>query len=67
MISGFSSSGLLFQEYKRFGNIQLKRFWLRRGLKIYPAFYFYTLILTLILPITIPGAQNFPYGDSWRT
>src|SRR5579872_440719 len=57
VISGFLISGLLFQEYKRFGEISLKRFWLRRGLKIYPAFYVYTLILTIVLPITIPGAK----------
>lgn len=57
VISGFLISGLLFQEYKRFGDIRLKTFWLRRGLKIYPAFYIYTLILTLVLPITIPGAK----------
>ena len=57
VISGFLISGLLFQEYKRFGDIRLKTFWLRRGLKIYPAFYVYTLALVVILPITIPGAK----------
>jgi peptidoglycan/LPS O-acetylase OafA/YrhL len=64
VISGFLISGLLFQEYKRFGDIRLKTFWLRRGLKIYPAFYVYTLVLTLILPITIPGAK-VPVGRLW--
>jgi peptidoglycan/LPS O-acetylase OafA/YrhL len=43
VLSGFLISGLLFQEYKRFGDIRLKTFWLRRGLKIYPAFYVCTL------------------------
>jgi peptidoglycan/LPS O-acetylase OafA/YrhL len=57
VISGFLISGLLFQEYKRFGDIRLKTFWLRRGLKIYPAFYVYTLALVVILPITIPGSK----------
>ncbi len=55
VISGFLISGLLFQEYKRFGDIRLKTFWLRRGLKIYPAFYVYTLVLTLILASKMPG------------
>jgi peptidoglycan/LPS O-acetylase OafA/YrhL len=55
VISGFLISGLLFQEYKRFGNIHLRTFWLRRGLKIYPAFYVYTLVLTLILVSKLPG------------
>ncbi len=57
VISGFLISGLLFQEYKRFGDIRLKTFWVRRGLKIYPAFYIYTLALVLLLPVTIPGAK----------
>ena len=57
VLSGFLISGLLFQEYKRFGDIRLKTFWLRRGMKIYPAFYVYTLALALVLPITLPGAK----------
>ncbi len=48
VLSGFLISGLLFQEYKRFGDIHLKTFWLRRGFKIYPAFYVYTLIQTFV-------------------
>lgn len=39
VLSGFLISGLLFGEYRRTGAIGLKRFWIRRGLKIYPAFY----------------------------
>lgn len=48
VLSGFLISGLLFQEYKRFGDIRLKTFWLRRGLKIYPAFYVCTLVQTTV-------------------
>lgn len=39
VLSGFLISGLLFNEYKRFGNIRMGRFLIRRGFKIYPAFY----------------------------
>lgn len=39
VLSGFLISGLLFSEYKVTGSIDVKRFWIRRGLKIYPAFY----------------------------
>lgn len=39
VLSGFLISGLLFSEYQETGNIDLKRFWLRRGFKIYPPFY----------------------------
>jgi peptidoglycan/LPS O-acetylase OafA/YrhL len=42
VLSGFLISGLLFSEFKRNGSIDLKRFWIRRGFKIYPAFYLFT-------------------------
>lgn len=45
VLSGFLISGLLFSEYKKRGAISFKRFSIRRGLKIYPAFYVF-LILT---------------------
>ncbi len=48
VLSGFLISGLLFSEYKKHGKIGLKRFFIRRGLKIYPAFYVF-LILTAII------------------
>lgn len=39
VLSGFLISGLLFAEYQRHGTIDVRRFWLRRGLKIWPPFY----------------------------
>jgi len=39
VLSGFLISGLLFSEYKRSGRIDMVRFLVRRGFKIYPAFY----------------------------
>ncbi|HEY0322887.1 MAG TPA: acyltransferase [Pyrinomonadaceae bacterium] len=39
VISGFLIAGLLFSEFKSAGNINIKRFYIRRGFKIYPAFY----------------------------
>jgi peptidoglycan/LPS O-acetylase OafA/YrhL len=39
VLSGFLISGLLFQELKDRGSIDIKRFLIRRGLKIYPSFY----------------------------
>jgi len=43
VLSGFSISGLLFSEYAETGTINLGRFLVRRGLKIYPAYYFFVL------------------------
>jgi peptidoglycan/LPS O-acetylase OafA/YrhL len=39
VLSGFLISGLLYSEYKQRQDISFGRFFLRRGLKIYPAFY----------------------------
>jgi len=43
VLSGFLVSGLLFKEYKKRGTVNLKRFLIRRGFKIYPPFYFFVL------------------------
>ena len=39
VLSGFLVSGLLFREYIRDQKVDLRRFLIRRGFKIYPAFY----------------------------
>lgn len=50
VLSGFLISGLLFSEFKKTGTIDVKRFWIRRGFKIYPSFY--TLIgLTIFVAV----------------
>ncbi len=48
VLSGFLISGLLFSEYKRCGSISFKRFFMRRGFKIYPAFYLLLLATLLV-------------------
>jgi peptidoglycan/LPS O-acetylase OafA/YrhL len=44
VLSGFLISGLLFSEYKKRQDISFKRFFVRRALKIYPAFYLFLLV-----------------------
>jgi peptidoglycan/LPS O-acetylase OafA/YrhL len=39
VLSGFLISGLLFKEWDRCGTLNLRRFWLRRGFKIWPAYF----------------------------
>jgi peptidoglycan/LPS O-acetylase OafA/YrhL len=51
VLSGFLIGGLLFAELKRSGAIRVKRFLVRRGWKIYPAFYVmigFTLFFTTV-------------------
>ncbi|MEN6355782.1 MAG: acyltransferase [Armatimonadota bacterium] len=48
VLSGFLVSGLLFNEYKKNGNVRLKRFFIRRAFKIYPVFYIFVLATVLV-------------------
>jgi peptidoglycan/LPS O-acetylase OafA/YrhL len=57
VLSGFLISGLLFVEWKRDGRIQVGRFLIRRGFKIYPSFYVFLLLAGLALHLL---ARNMP-------
>jgi peptidoglycan/LPS O-acetylase OafA/YrhL len=48
VLSGFLISGLLFSEYKRNHAINFKRFFIRRALKIYPAFYTFLFVTGIV-------------------
>jgi peptidoglycan/LPS O-acetylase OafA/YrhL len=39
VLSGFLVGGLLFKEARAFGDVRIWRFLIRRGFKVYPAFY----------------------------
>jgi peptidoglycan/LPS O-acetylase OafA/YrhL len=45
VLSGFLITWLLLKEEERFGAVSLKLFYLRRALRIFPAFYVYWLLL----------------------
>jgi peptidoglycan/LPS O-acetylase OafA/YrhL len=60
VLSGFLVSGLIFKEHQQWGAISLKSFFIRRGFKIYPAFWcliFITIALKLIGGRQITGPQ----------
>ena len=50
VLSGFLVSGLLFSEYQKYGRLSISRFFVRRGLKIYPAFF---LLIFLTVPASV--------------
>lgn len=76
VLSGFLISGLLYSEYKKRQDISFRRFFLRRGLKIYPAFYVLILVTFIAQHLLWHGApapltsflsevlfvQNYHYG-----
>lgn len=54
VLSGFLVSGLLMQEYKQRGEVRVGRFLVRRGFRIYPAFYL-LLLVTAIHDLLVGG------------
>jgi len=60
VLSGFLIAGLLFNEYKKRGAIDIKRFLIRRGFKIYPAFWF--LIATTLAVSLLNGEAIYLGG-----
>ena len=55
VLSGFLVAGLLFAEFNKHGRIRLGRFFIRRGFKIYPAFYV----------MLVATAVALHYGGLW--
>src|SRR5579864_7659062 len=50
VLSGFLISGLLFSELRDRGQVSAGRFLVRRGLKIYPAYFFFLGLTALLFP-----------------
>lgn len=62
VLSGYLVGGLLIAEMRKTGGIDLKRFWIRRGLKIWPSYYLYLVVLSVLtacfyVDASYPGAQ----------
>ncbi len=45
VLSGFLISGLLFSDYQKYGEIRLKRFWVRRAFRIIPPLYAFLAVM----------------------
>jgi peptidoglycan/LPS O-acetylase OafA/YrhL len=57
VLSGFLVSGLLFREYMKHGKVDVVRFFIRRGLKIYPGFW--AMMAYSVVPFyIIPGLRH---------
>ena len=64
VLSGFLVGGLLVREAKQYGQVDWKRFLIRRGFKIWPAYYVYLLFLPVA--ILVQHGHLFPYIDDLR-
>src|SRR5262249_44717454 len=59
VLSGFLVAGLLFREVQEHGRIDIKRFLIRRGLKIYPGFY---CLIGATVGIAVVHGWNLPWN-----
>lgn len=57
VLSGYLISGLLFAEYQKTGTLNVPRFWIRRGFKIYPGFYVLLVATVVAKPLIFGGFQ----------
>jgi peptidoglycan/LPS O-acetylase OafA/YrhL len=58
VLSGFLVSGLLFKEWKLRSSLDIKRFLIRRGYKIWPPYVFYIIFSTVWLIATNAYGSN---------
>ncbi len=49
VLSGYLITTLLLREKQKTGVIDLRRFWIRRALRIFPIFYTYILVIALLI------------------
>src|SRR5262245_24138215 len=59
VLSGFLVSGLLFDSFQRSRSVQARRFFIRRGFKIWPSFYIF--LATYALIALWKGGQHYPF------
>lgn len=59
VLSGFLITWLLLKESEATGGISLKKFYVRRSLRIFPAFYAYWVLVTGML---LAGHKRVPWG-----
>ncbi|MFN8008999.1 MAG: acyltransferase [Terriglobia bacterium] len=77
VISGFLITTLLLKEFVATGRISIKDFYLRRVFRIFPAFYFFAIVMTMLnlsrLIVLLPGdilhaftyTMNYHHPHSW--
>lgn len=57
VLSGFLVGGLLFKELRERGSLDVKRFWIRRGFKIWPSYFLYLCCVTPVVIAYAPFAR----------
>lgn len=65
VLSGFLITGMLLGELRTSGTISLKEFYIRRSLRIFPAFYVFLAIVAILSWLGLAGI-SVPGHELWR-
>jgi len=64
VISGFLITGLLIAEHERSGTISLQRFYLRRTLRIFPAYFAYLAVVALLAAARVVEVSGWDFAHA---
>ena len=59
VISGFLITGILLKENQRYGTLSLRRFYLRRTMRIFPAYYVFVATIVGLTAIGVEERVDF--------
>ena len=62
VLSGFLIGGLLFNEFKRTSSLNIGRFLIRRGLRIWPG-YLALLAFMVLMPLSKPDGSTYDFSE----
>ena len=63
VVSGYLITSLLVEEWRTTGDINLRRFWMRRGRRLLPALYVMLFVTCAYAALFVPDARNQLRGD----
>ena len=65
VLSGFLIATLLLRERERFGRVDIRAFWVRRGLRIWPLYYLIVAVGFGVMPWIGPNRVGVDYGTAY--
>jgi len=62
VLSSYLITEILFREYEKRSTIDIKAFYIRRALRIWPLYFFFLLVAIFLVPVYLPNERvNYPY------
>jgi peptidoglycan/LPS O-acetylase OafA/YrhL len=65
VLSGFLIGGLLFAELKKYGRLDVRRFLIRRALRIWPPYYILLIVVLIRMTIQPGSTLEYAWSKTW--